>query len=163
MIKVKLSLEALKKMFTPTTEKGKKAKKLDNKNVDKEEAMAELNRLTTLFQNIELMQSETVTLQENLIKDTDKLNQEIEAEFQKFRENPVKIKKFKQADKELVTKHLMQYEMSEDEEQVDLEDIQVGDGKYLQFAQFSQNIRKFKKMIKAKQIIGTLKNKGKIQ
>ena len=75
----------------------------------------------------------------------------------------MKIKKFKQADKELVTKHLMQYEMSEDEEQVELEDIQVGDGKYLQFAQFSQNIRKFKKMIKAKQIIGTLKNKGKIQ
>ena len=62
MIKVKLSLEALKKMMTPTTEKGKKAKKLDNKNVDKEEAMAELNRLTTLFQNIELMQSETLTL-----------------------------------------------------------------------------------------------------
>ena len=49
-------------MFTPTTEKGKKAKKLDNKNVDKEEAMAELNRLTTLFQNIELMQSETSIL-----------------------------------------------------------------------------------------------------
>lgn len=116
MIKVKLSLEALKKMFTPTTEKGKKAKKLDNKTVDKAEAMAEINRLTTYFQNIELMQSETATLQDNLIKDTDKLNKEIEAEFEKFRDSPVKMKKFPQADKELVTQHLMEFEMSEDEE-----------------------------------------------
>lgn len=46
---------------------------------------------------------------------------------------------------------------------MDLEEIQVGDGKYLQFAQFSKKVRKFKKMIKAKQIIGTLKKKSKIQ
>ena len=71
MIKVKLSLEALKRMFTPTNEKSKKAKKMDNKNFDKAEALAELNRLTTYFQNIELMQSETANLHEDLIKGTE--------------------------------------------------------------------------------------------
>lgn len=71
MIKVKLSLDALKRMFTPTNEKSKKAKKLDNKNFDKAEALAELNRLTTCFQNIELMQSETANLHEDLIKGTE--------------------------------------------------------------------------------------------
>ena len=78
--------------------------------------MEELSKLTQLFQNIELMQSETASLQHTLITETDQLNKEIEAKFEKFRSNPVNIKRFQQADKELVTHHLTQFEMSEDEE-----------------------------------------------
>jgi len=42
---------------------------------------------------------------------------------------------------------LAQFELSEDEEQVDLEGIQLGDGKYDKFSHFSQNVRKLQKMI----------------
>ena len=78
--------------------------------------MAELIRLTQFFQNIELMHSETASLQDALITETDQLNKEMETKFEKFRNNPVKIKRFQHADKELVTQHLMKFEMSEDEE-----------------------------------------------
>ena len=159
MIKVKQSLAALKSMFSPANKKGKKAMTKDNTQVVKTEAMEEISKLTQYFQNISLMQNETARLQDSLTTETDQLNKEIQAEFDQFRKNPTKIKKFEQADKDLVLQHLNEFENSEDEDQVDLEEIQVNDGKYQQFALFSQNIRKFQKMIVVKQIIKTIKKK----
>ena len=52
MIKIKQSLAALKSLFSPGNEKGKKAKTKDNTHVVKAEAMEEISKLTQYFQNI---------------------------------------------------------------------------------------------------------------
>ena len=135
----------------------------DNTQAIKTGALEEISKLTEYFQSIQVMQNETARLQESLTTETDQLNKEIQAEFDRFRKKPTKIKKFEQADKDLVLQHLNDFEKSEDEDQVDLEEIQVNDGKYQQFALFSQNIRKFQKMIVVKQVIKTIKKKSKTQ
>lgn len=163
MIKVKQSLAALKSLFSPGNEKGKKTKTKDNTQVVKTEAMEEISKLTQYFQNIQLMHNETARLQASLTTETDQLNKEIEAEIERFRKNPTKIKKFEQVDKDIVLQHLNEFEKSEDEDQVDLEEIEVNDGKYSQFALFSQNLRKFQKMIVAKQVVKAIKKKSKTQ
>ena len=40
------------------------------------------------------MHNETARIQDALTTETDQLNKEIEAEFDKFRKHPIKIKKF---------------------------------------------------------------------
>ena len=40
------------------------------------------------------MHKETARIQDTLTAETDQLNEEIDAEFDKFRNNPIKIKKF---------------------------------------------------------------------
>ena len=109
------------------------------------------------------MHNETARLQASLTTETDQLNKEIEAEIERFRKTPTKIKKFEQVDKDIVLQHLNEFEKSEDEDQVDLEEIEVNDGKYSQFALFSQNLRKFQKMIVAKQVVKAIKKKSKTQ
>ena len=94
MTKVKQCLAALKYLFSPATGKGKKAKTLDNIKDVRTDALEEINKLTQYFQNIELMHNETARLQDTLTTETDQLNKEIEAEFDKFRKHPIKMKKF---------------------------------------------------------------------
>ena len=75
--------------------------------MDKALALEEINKLSSFIQNIELMHTETCSLQEILITETDQLNKEIENKFDKFRKKPVKIKKLSQADKAMVHQCLM--------------------------------------------------------
>lgn len=55
---------------------------------------------------------------------------------------PVKTKHFSPQDKSQVRQALTIFELSEDDEQVDLEGIQLGDGKYEKVSGFAQNVRK---------------------
>ena len=66
----------------------------DNTQAIKTGALEEISKLTEYFQNIQVMQKETARLQESLTTETDQLNKEIQAEFDRFRKKPTKIKKF---------------------------------------------------------------------
>ena len=94
MIKIKQSLAALKSLYSPANKKGKKAMTKDNTQAIKTGALEEISKLTEYFQNIQVMQKETARLQESLTTETDQLNKEIQAEFDRFRKKPTKIKKF---------------------------------------------------------------------
>ena len=45
---------------------------------------------------------------------------------------------------------LAKFELSSDEEQVNLEGIQLGDGTYEKVSQFSNNVHKLQKLLEAK-------------
>jgi hypothetical protein len=76
---------------------------------------------------------------------------------------PVKTKQLPSSEKEQVRQALTLFELSEDEEQVDLEGIQLGDGKYEKVHRFAQNVRKLQKLINAQQTINMIKTKTKLK
>ena len=102
----------------------------------------ELARLTQLVSNIELMQAEAANSHDLLIAETEELNENMQSKFKNFRSVPVKTKHFSTQDKSQLRHALTEFELSEDEEQVDLEGIQLGDGKYEKISSFAQNVRK---------------------
>ena len=122
-----------------------------------EAAIHEIGFMSQLITNIDMMQSEAASSLQSLIAKTQELNEEIESQFELFRSKPTKTKNLSEKQKSRIRTVLTQFEQSDDEEQVDLEDIPLGDGKYEKISQFSQNVRKLQKMIKAEQVIDQMK------
>ena len=88
------------------------------------------------------MQTEGTNSFDLLLSQTEGLNETIQSKFKQFREAPIKTKHFSPSEKAKVRQALTHFELSEDEEQVDLEGIQLGDGKYEKVSAFAQNVRK---------------------
>lgn len=107
------------------------------------------------------MQSETAGFYQTLTKQLVSLNQEIEDSFVQFSKRPIKVKHFSPQQKALTRSALLNFECSEDEEQVDLEGIQLGDGTYDKVACFAKNVRKLHKLIDARLVISSLKDESK--
>ena len=121
--------------------------------VDEELTLAEIRNVSQIVTNMEVLQQEESTFNNSLLQQTDKLNIKILKQFKSFREEPIKTKSFSKQDKALTRKVLSQFELSSDEEQVNLEGIQLGDGKYEKISKFSSNVRKLQKLIEARQAI----------
>lgn len=79
--------------------------------------------MNQLVANIELMQNETAGFYKSLTKQLESLSQEIEDSFDQFSKRPIKVKHFSPQQKALTRSALLQFECSDDEEQVDLEGI----------------------------------------
>lgn len=89
----------------------------------------------------------------------DQLNDKMMVHFKQFRSHPVKIKHFTEEEKTLTRQVLDQFENSSDEELVKLEGIQLGDGNYERISNFSSNVHKLHKLLKAKTTIEKIKDK----
>ena len=162
MSKIKQSLATLQKMTNQTqttktpsslAEKGKRGKAAREKGTAATAVdpllQAELAKLNTLVQNLDLMQSEAANSYELLVTQTEGLNQAILSKFEQFRSRPIRTKHFTVEEKSQLRQALTHFELSDDEEQVDLEEIQLGDGKYEKISGFALNVRKLKKLINA--------------
>lgn len=106
-----------------------------------------------------MMHSESHGALRNLMDQTERLNDSIVKKFDQFRKKGIKVHQFSSKDKALTKQALAEFELSADEDQVDMEGIQIGDGNYRIISHFSVNVRKLYKMIKARQIINALRSR----
>ena len=83
-----------------------------------------------------------------MLEETDVLSKAIQRKVRQFRAQPIRTKAFSDADKARTREVLTQFEHSDDDDdQVNLESISLGDGKYEKFASFMTNVRKLQKLV----------------
>ena len=129
-----------------------------SESTEEELTISEIREISQTVANMEVLQQEESNFHSQLVQQTDKINASIVTIFKQFREKPVKTKSFSKQDKAMIRNVLAKFELSSDEEQVNLEGIQLGDGTYEKVSQFSNNVHKLQKLLEAKQVISKIKS-----
>lgn len=164
---LKQSVSVLQKRLEPLAMKNASEKatakkhKAQTSTADKV-VLCELGKLNQAVHNITTVQAEAVSMFDSLGVLTTELNEALERRFEEFRSRPIRTKHFRSEEKERARQALAAFELSDDEDEtgVCLEGIKLGDGKYNEIWSFSHNVRKLQRMIKAKEIIVSIKSKG---
>ena len=137
----------------------KKQKVKTQEGPEQQTVLADIQNASQIIQNLEMLQQEEAMSTLSLAEQTETLNKKMRKHFKFFREHPVRAKNFSEQEKALTRKVLDDFENSSDEEVVKLEGIKLGDGTYDKIAQFSSNVHKLQKLIKARQTIEEIKNR----